>query len=89
MGNSFLHPTSTHSTYFWWTPLHENGEIHEKRDVDVIIMFFMYFFFSWSGVDGGKNTSQQRGSLSIPQVPIRLMNIWYGRPDGVMEPLPF
>ena len=40
-------------------------------------------------VDGGKNPSQQRGSLPVPQVPIRLMNVWYGRPDGVMDPLPF
>ena len=37
--------------------------------------------------DGGKNPSQQRGSLPILQVPIRLTNVWYGRPDGVMDPL--
>ena len=30
MGNSIPHPTSTHLTYFWWTPLHEKQEIHEK-----------------------------------------------------------
>ena len=40
------------------------------------------------GVDGGKNTSQKRGSLPISQVPIRLMNFWYGRPDRIMDPLP-
>ena len=39
-------------------------------------------------VDGGKNPSQQRGSLPVPQVPIRLTNVWYGRPDGIMDPLP-
>ena len=38
--------------------------------------------------DGGKNPSQQRGSLPVPQVPIRLTNVWYGRPDGIMDPLP-
>ena len=35
MGNSILHPTSTHLAYFSWTSLHEKQEIHEKRDVDV------------------------------------------------------
>ena len=39
-------------------------------------------------VDGGKNPSQQRGSLPIPQVPIRLTNVWYGRNDAVMDLLP-
>ena len=39
-------------------------------------------------VDGGKNPSQQRGSLPVPQVPIGLTNVWYGRPDGIMDPLP-
>ena len=39
-------------------------------------------------VDGGKNPSQQRGSLPVLQVPIRLMNIWYGRPTGIMDLLP-
>ena len=46
----------------------------------------------WMGyvetIDGGKNPSQQTGSLPIPQVPIRLTNISYGRPDGIMDPLP-
>ena len=44
-------------------------------------------------VDGGKNPSQQKETLPIPQVPIRLqirlMNIWNGRLDAIMEPLPF
>jgi hypothetical protein len=39
-------------------------------------------------VDRGKNPSQQRGSLPVPQVPIRLTNVWYGRPNGIMDPLP-
>ena len=49
----------------------------------------------WSGppssanfVDKGKNTSQQRDTLPIPQVPIRLTNVWYSRLDGIMDPLP-
>ena len=37
---------------------------------------------------GGKNPSQQRGSLPILQVLIRLTNVWYGRPDRSMDPLP-
>ena len=39
-------------------------------------------------VDGGKNPLQQRGSLLILQVPIRLTNVWYGRSDRIMDPLP-
>ena len=39
-------------------------------------------------VDGDKNPSQQRGALPIPQVLIRLMSIWYGMPDGIMDLLP-
>ena len=45
-------------------------------------------FLELGSVDGGKNPSQQKGSLPIPQVPIRLTNVWYGRPDGIMDPLP-
>ena len=44
--------------------------------------------YSANFVDRGKNPSQQRGSLPIPQVPIRLTNIWYGRLDRIMDPLP-
>ena len=40
------------------------------------------------GVEGGKNPSQQRGSLPVPQVPIRLTNIWYGRANEIMDLLP-
>ena len=40
-------------------------------------------------VDGGKNPSQQREPLPIPQVSIRLTNIWHGRIDGIMDPLSF
>ena len=39
-------------------------------------------------VDVGKNPSQQRGSLPVPQVPIRLTNVCYGKPDEIMDPLP-
>ena len=39
-------------------------------------------------IDGGKNPSQQRETLPIPQVPIRLMSIWYGKLDGIMDSLP-
>ena len=40
------------------------------------------------GVDKGKNPSQQKGSLPVLQFPIRLTNVWYGRPDRIMDPLP-
>ena len=39
-------------------------------------------------VDGGKNPSQQRETLPIPQVPIRLTNVWYRRLEKIMDPLP-
>ena len=39
-------------------------------------------------VDGGKNPLQQRDTLPIPQVPIRLTNVWQGKLDGIMDPLP-
>ena len=39
-------------------------------------------------IDRGKNSSQQRDTLPVPQVPIRLTNVWYGRLDGIMDPLP-
>lgn len=57
---------------------------------DVKCMVFQHpiceFFL---GVDAAKIPSQQRGSLPIPQVPIRLTNVWCGRLDGIMAPLPF
>ena len=31
MHNLIPHPRSTHVAYFWWTLLHENWEIHDKR----------------------------------------------------------
>ena len=40
-------------------------------------------------VDGGKNTSKQREKLPIPKVPIRPTNVWYGKLNGIMDPLPF
>ena len=46
-------------------------------------------YFCTCHVDGGRNPSQQRGSLPIPQVPIRIMNVWCGRLDRIMDPLPF
>ena len=39
-------------------------------------------------VNEGKNRSQQRDTLPIPKVPIRLMNVWYDRLDEIMDPLP-
>ena len=39
-------------------------------------------------VDGDKNTSQQRETLPILQVPIRLTNVWYGKLDKIMDSLP-
>jgi hypothetical protein len=38
--------------------------------------------------DGGKITSQKGGWLPIPQVPIRFTNAWYGKTDGIVDPLP-
>ena len=40
-------------------------------------------------VDGGKNLSEQRGSLPVSQVPIRLTNVWCGGPNEIMAMLPF
>ena len=40
------------------------------------------------GVDRGKNPSQQRETMPVLQVPIRLMNVWYGSLDGIMDMLP-
>ena len=40
-------------------------------------------------IDGGKTPLQQRETLHISQVPIRLMNIWCGRLDGIMDLLPY
>ena len=40
-------------------------------------------------IDRGKNPSQQRETLPIPQVPIRLMNVWYGRINMIIDPLPY
>ena len=36
----------------------------------------------------GVKIPRNKGGHSIPQVPIRLMNVWYDRPDGIMDPLP-
>jgi predicted transcriptional regulator len=45
-GNSIPHPTSTNMAYVWWTLLHKELEIHEKRDDDVNITFFHVFLIS-------------------------------------------
>ena len=37
---------------------------------------------------GVKIPRNKGGPLFVPQVPIRLTNIWYGIPDGVMDLLP-
>ena len=46
-----------------------------------------YRCHNFGHVDGGKNPSQQRETLPVPQVPIRLMNVWYGRINRIMDPL--
>ena len=62
-------------------------QVHFYGEGDQIVAVYIHSKLQ-GGVDGGKNPSQQRGSLPIPQVPIRLTNVWYGRPDEVMDPLP-
>ena len=39
-------------------------------------------------VDGGKIPLQQRETLLVLQVPIRLKNVWYGRLDAIIDPFP-
>ena len=39
-------------------------------------------------VDRGKNPLQQRETLLILQVPMRLTNVWYGMLKGIMDLLP-
>lgn len=51
MGNSIMHPKSTQLAYFWWTPLHEKEEIHEKMWCWCQHHIFSCIScFSWSGV---------------------------------------
>ena len=46
MRNLILHPTSTHTAYFWRTPLPQKQEIHEKNEMMMSSFhFFMYFLF--------------------------------------------
>ena len=47
-----------------------------------------FHFYVYHTIDEGKNTSQQRETLPIPQVSIRLTNVWYGRLNGIMDLLP-
>ena len=44
--------------------------------------------YSSNFVDGGKKPSQQRETLPVLQAPSRLTNVWYGRLDKIMDPLP-
>ena len=60
---SSLDPTSTNSTYFWWTPLPQKQEIPEKRDDDVIITFFQVFLVF--GVAGPSKIMQSGYSLDL------------------------
>lgn len=39
-------------------------------------------------VDGGKNLSQQMEVLPILQVSIRVTDVWYGKIDEIVDPLP-
>ena len=51
MGNSILHPTSTHLTYFWSTPLHKKWDMHEKTWCwHHHHVFSCISHFSWNGV---------------------------------------
>ena len=50
-------------------------------------IFHMEWFFDIH-VDRGENTSQQRGTLLVLQVPIRLTNVWCGKLDEIMDLLP-
>ena len=83
MGNSILHPTSTHLAYFWWTILHEKQEIHEKCDVDVIITFFPCIScFSWSRVRQKYAKWVLVGCrIEFPIQWVLLIEIWV-KPDG-------
>ena len=47
---------------------------------------YIWVELSHGGVDGGENPSQQSETLPVPQVPIRLMNIWNGRLDEIIDP---
>ena len=39
--------------------------------------------------DGDKNPLQQRETMFVLQVPIRLTNVWYGRLNDIMDLLQF
>jgi hypothetical protein len=72
---------------------------HEKEMMDILHEVDTWWLYlhgrcfqikiDQHSVDGGKNPSQQRETLPVLQVPIRLTNVWYGRLDGIMDPLPF
>ena len=76
-----LQKLTTISARPWWSLQEVTGSLLALKSSSVV-------FVGQPLVDRGKSPSQQRGSLPVPQVPIRLTNIWYGRPDGIMGPLP-
>ena len=45
-------------------------------------------YFNRGMLTGVKIPRNKGGSLPVLQVPIRLMNVWYGKPNGIMDPLP-
>ena len=53
-----------------------------------IKIFWLALLLAPNLVDEGKNTSQEKGTLPILQVPIKLTNFWCGRLDGIMDSLP-
>ena len=54
MQNLISHPTSTHTTYFWWTPLPQKQEIPEK-------MWWWHHHHIFSGIYffGGRGVHQK------------------------------
>lgn len=46
------------------------------------------YMYIKGSVDGGENPSQQSGSFPVWKVSIRLTNVCYGRPGGIMASLP-
>ena len=70
---------------------HSDHSVYFKRldDGSYIILLLYVDDMLVAGVDGGKNPLQQREIVPVPQVPIRLMNVWCGRLDKIMDPLSF
>ena len=76
---------------YYWATLFKDSYVHIRKceECQKSVGREKRLVFPLQPIDGGKNCSQQRGSLPAPQVPIRLTNFWYGRINGVMDPLPF